>query len=448
MNKKEFKGCMIRGLGRCAVALKTGGDIGKYKDIVLWGCLNNVSYDVQSEGTRSDYIYALTTYFNDESYFLEPCLSAFECVSMRKDDLFAHYCELLRAFAVGGNEMAKNALLAKYDSILNTLLAKKRFRGYDFDRDNFERLCLALSALDFDAYLLKIACDMGRLFRENKRYTGQDFDWFMSALDDNIGKKKLIGILSRESKKSPDVAVFYENYKEATKKLASSERAPLKAPTVEEIIDEVNKGRLSVLSRVRFFRSADDAEKERLADAITKENDLDKKAELLSVFDIRDSGMPLPHKELVGYARSKNEKLRRVALNVLTSCQCTEARVLALELLSKDEYKTEAIEILINNYAPLDKELLLAEIGKIKVDYEGSGDWHNIGSRILNACDLGVKLPREFFLYVYNTTLCSCCREYAVRALAKGRWLTPEIIEECRYDSNCDISAYVNRYYK
>ena len=103
--------------------------------------------------------------------------------------------------------------------------------------------------------------------------------------------------------------------------------------------------------------------------------------------------------------------------------------------------------MLLCNYTPKDKRLLLEELYKLKIDYNDESDWHSLGLKILNVCDQNVKLPKEFFIYIYNTTLCSCCREYAVRELAKHRWLTSEMIEECRYDSNYDISYHINRYY-
>ncbi|MBQ3490369.1 MAG: hypothetical protein IJA86_07250 [Clostridia bacterium] len=103
--------------------------------------------------------------------------------------------------------------------------------------------------------------------------------------------------------------------------------------------------------------------------------------------------------------------------------------------------------MLICNYSSDIKHLLLDELYKIKVDCKDESYWHSIGFKILNMCDQKVRLPKEFFNYVYETTLCSCCREYAIRALARNRWLTREMIEECRYDSNSNITAYVNRYY-
>ena len=63
MNKKDFKTCMQQGRGGWVLALKSEKNIEKYKDIVLWGCLHNLGYDTQCEGTRAEYVYELTTFF-------------------------------------------------------------------------------------------------------------------------------------------------------------------------------------------------------------------------------------------------------------------------------------------------------------------------------------------------------------------------------------------------
>ena len=59
----------------------------KYKDIVLWGCLHNLSYDTQCEGVRAEYVYHLTTFFCDETYFVVPIIKAFTSLANEKDDL-------------------------------------------------------------------------------------------------------------------------------------------------------------------------------------------------------------------------------------------------------------------------------------------------------------------------------------------------------------------------
>ena len=157
---------MQQGLGRCVLVLQSAERIDKYKEIVLWGCLHNLAYDTQSEGTRASYMYELTTYFNDEDFFLAPCIEAFEKVPRRSDWLFSHFAELLRRFAENGNERAALALKQKYDYLLAVLLNKRRCGSYDFERDNFERVCITLSSLGGTDILLKIAADMGMLFKK------------------------------------------------------------------------------------------------------------------------------------------------------------------------------------------------------------------------------------------------------------------------------------------
>ena len=439
---------MQKGLGRCVLALQSSNDIQKYKETVLWGCLHNLSYDTQCEGTRAAYIYELTTYFNDEDYFLAPSIEAFENLPRRSDWLFSHFCELLRRFAESGNNVAKDALQKKYNQLLSTLLHKRRFKGYDFERDNFERICLALSSLGGADILLKIANDMGYLFKENPHYSGDDFDWFCSSMHYGIGEKRLNTILMRESKKSENILCFYQNYLKSIESTKNIVRKPIETPSTEDIKNEVIlQGTLSPSLRARFSRRAESEEKMKLAEEIIAEVNLDVKAELLSTFVFRDENFPLSHQTIIEYSKSSHERLREVAFDVLTNCQSNAVQEYALMLLNDEKYKPYALKMLLCNYTPNIKNLLLVELSKINIDYKDKSDWHSIGLKILNVCDQNVKLPKEFFIYIYNTTLCSCCREYAVRALAKHRWITHEIIEECRYDSNYDISSYINRYY-
>lgn len=448
MNKKDFQRYMKQGLGRCALELQSSENIEKYKEIVLWGCLHNLAYDTQSEGTRASYLYQLTTYFHDEDYFLLPCIEAFEKISRKNDWLFAHFAELLCNFALNGNERAKNTLYRKYTLLLDVLSNKRRFRGYDFERDNFERICVTLFSLDGTESLLKIASDMGHLFQTNPRYGADDFEWFFDHASSALGKKRFLNLLKQKAKKSEHIRISLEQYLHLEEENTYSFRKTKENPNASDLQNEVNAiGKLSPSLKVRFFRHADTEEKRKLAQSILTEPDPDKKAELLQVFTCRDESFPAPHETLIEYAKSSHEKLREAALDALTNCRSDAVRDYALTLLSDEKDRSRALKILICNYMPNIKNLLLTELYQIKVDYKDESDWHSLGLKILDVCDQNVKLPKEFLVYIYETTLCSCCREYAILALAKHRWLTSEIIEECRYDCNSDISAYVNRYY-
>ena len=68
---------MQQGLGRCIITLEQSKDHERYRDTVLWGCLHNLSYDTQCEGTRAVYVYELTSFFCDDDYFVKPTVNTF-----------------------------------------------------------------------------------------------------------------------------------------------------------------------------------------------------------------------------------------------------------------------------------------------------------------------------------------------------------------------------------
>ncbi len=440
---------MQQGLGKCYLELYLSKDILKYKDTVLWGCLHNLSFDTQCEGTRAAYVYQLASFFDDIDYFLLPTLEAFRNIPRRADWLFSHFCELLMLFAADGSKQAHDALLEKYALLLSALKVKKRYNEYDFERDSFEKVCISLTSLGGADAFLKIAEDMGRLFIENPHYGSGDFDCFLVNSDNKIGGKKINSLLMRYAKKSSDIRFFYDYHIKTRNELRENAPKPIVPISLEELKYGVKAtGRLSSAARIRFMRTADDGQKTALALAVFDEPELSQKAELLSAFEFRDGGFPLKHEKIIEYSRSSNERLQEVAFHILTSCRSDIVRQYAEELVRERNHISCALQMLICNYIPENKSLLLTELYKLPIDYQDEFDWHTIGFTILATYDKGLRLPKEFLLYIYNTTLCSCCREYAIRELAKHKWLTGDIIKECRYDSNCDIVSYINRYYR
>lgn len=448
LNKKDFKRYMKQGLGHCVQTIKSSDDIVKYKEIVLWGCLHNLSFDTQCEGTRSAYVYELASYFCDADYFVFPLIKAFNKIPSHSEWLFMHYCELLQMFAYHGNLDARKALQEKYYELLTALINKRRFNRYDYERDNFERLCILQTSSDNTETFICIANDIGSLFKLNKHYSSADFDWFLINSESKYGKKKLNTILKRESKKSDNIRCFYESYSQFVCEAQKIVEKPRIKPSVENIVNEISKsGKLSAASKRRFMKSADDTEKQKLAECVLQEQDSLKKAELLSAFTMWNENFPLSHQAIIEYTDSTCEMLSDVAFQVLTNCESEAVHKYAYKLLEQRQQISYAIEIILNNYTQEDKDILLSELKNIRVDYSNESKWHAIGSKIFDMYDRKSKLPKDFLIYIYNTTLCSYCREYAVRKLAKHRWLTNEIIEESRYDSNYDIVEYVNRYY-
>lgn len=437
---------MKQGLGRCVLALRNEKDITKYKNIVLWGCLHDLSFDAQCEGTRAAYVYELASYFHDDAYFVYPTVDAFFKVPRQNDRIFTHLCELLMLFAESGNADAETALHEKYTSLLSLLANKRRTRTYDYERDRFELVCIALSSVGGRETLLKIADDLGALFRKSKRYDSDDFMNFFRFAERKFGKKRFSSFLRAEAKNSENILLLYEDYIDKLQSTYMREYKQPETPTVNDIVAQVAEyGKIPAYMRVRFSRHAAEDDRMQLAQCVLDEPDLYKKAQLLYTF--LNHGFPLDHKTVIEYSGCDNDELQLAAFEVLINCKSEAVRQYAHELFSAKENMHYAIQMLISNYTPDDKDLLLSALHDIKVDKNDTTGWHGIGFHIITAFDKKAALPKEFLLYIYETTLCSCCREKAVRHLAKRKWLTEDIIRECRCDSNKSISEYICRRY-
>ena len=124
MTKKEFKEAMLRGLGRCVIAVRQEPE--KYRDVVLWACKRDIAYDAQSEGTRSWYTYAMANAYPDKETFISAAARALKKYRPNGSWDLLHLSELLMFFAQDGYESAQQAVEEKYQEILATMFARKR----------------------------------------------------------------------------------------------------------------------------------------------------------------------------------------------------------------------------------------------------------------------------------------------------------------------------------
>lgn len=418
MTKKDFKRYMCRGHGRCYTHLQDGERIDKYKDIVLWGCLHNLAYDIQCEGTRAEYVYGLTKFFSDDEYFILPAIKKLEELPNNRHvyDEISHLSGLLRRFAEDGSGEALSALRKKRREYLEILMNKRSHRSYDFMRDYFERISIdTIPLID----LSELVSDFGRLFINNKHYDMDEFDWFSICLEDYYGAKRLSSILKKESKHNGEISAFYDSY--LILKSDNAEHRPRRERREESV--------------------------EELTERLFSEEDPDKKADILFKVSFKENIPESIHEKIIEYAGSDNDKLSENALYALTYCQGDAVYSFAKSILNSDR-KTEAIEMLLMNYHHEDKESLFEEIKKYKIDYRSQYDWHSVTAKIISVSDAGIPIPKEYLVYVYENILCSYCRKNVIKALAKRRWLTPGMIKESQYDSNDETAGYIRRYYK
>lgn len=90
-----------------------------------------------------------------------------------------------------------------------------------------------------------------------------------------------------------------------------------------------------------------------------------------------------------------------------------------------------------------DVDGLVKKLDGIVIDKDDESGWHGAVIDILNAFDNGADVPKGALEFIYDNSLCSCCRYEAVKALNARGWLSEDIISECGFDSYEDVRKFV-----
>lgn len=427
INRKEFKSAMIRGLGRCVIAVRQ--DPEKYRDIVLWACKRNYAYDAQSEGTRSWYTYTLASAYPDRETFIHATAEALKKYRPKGGWDLLHLCEVLMFFAMDGYESARKAVEEKYREILGAMFARKRRpTGVVHELSDLEQLGLVL-AVD-RASFLRIAGDFGRLYREKAYLLDGDFDWFFSSKGGQFPKT-----LERAAKKDPDIACFLER-----------ERANVRAREEqwERRRADPERARKGILLSRWLAKKADSETVERYALAYRDQKDPELRAKALHAFSL--CPYPLDPQPILEDAWSAHELLCRNAWTALENLRHPAVREFAWKNVDDGVRTAENFALLAKNYLPKDAERMEQLLREL-IDAGDRDGIHRAGMAVYRAHDDDPKAPypKHLLPLLYEHNPCSFCRASALRFMSGHRMLTREILEECRFDSDYDIRVMATR---
>lgn len=463
MTKKEFKRAMQCGLGRCIQELKTCGNIEKYRDIVLWGCTHNLAYDAQCEGTRSYYLYKLVKCYPDADFFVDAVIPYFYRSIAKSDWSFDQFCDFLGLFAGEGNQTALHALQDNYRRIYAILKNRKR-RLSDRTisvRDNFETLCIAMvNIADYkedceDAYFRMVE-DLGCLMLDNPLFDHWNFDWFQACWEDEFGKAKIRKQLEKRTKNAKGTKAYFASMlreEENRDKYAVKRREKIENMTSREIYRLLqNGGRVGsdipIMPAPIMMRNGKEKEVKKLVVYYQRETDMALKSQLLRLLANRYCADLLDAAVVIADSKSENAALQENAFRALGFMTDILVHNYALELLQKKEHLEDVISMLANNYVKEDYDILVALIKALPVTYQEKDIyWHGPFSAVLDLLETrGVKHPpKELLYYMYEHTLCSCCRESILREMSRRKMLTREILQECLYDSNDEIREFAKK---
>lgn len=421
VTKKEFKEAMLRGHGRCVIAVRQEPE--KYRNIVLWACKRDFAYDVQSEGTRSWYVYTMVGAYSDKEPFVSAAIDALKKYKPNGGWDLLHLVELLMFFAHDGYKSAHQAVEEKYQEILTTMFARKRRPNRILhELNDLEQLGLALTV--DHASFLRISKDFGRLYREKKYMLDGDFDWFFSSKGRQYKKA-----MKHAAKQDEDIECFMQ--REQTCVNAREEYQKLRK---ENPIENMTGIRLAIW----LARKADKETIERYAVAYQNQTQPSLRANALKAFSI--CKYPDDPQVIIEDTKSDCEELSDAAWMALENIRHPKVRSFALNNAANGIHTLENFALMVRNYVPKDADLLEKLLQEI-INTKDSDCIHAAGLSVYHTFykDSGIPHPKHLLKLLYEYNPCSYCRESALVYMSRHRMLTKEIMEECLYDSNEDI---------
>lgn len=431
MTKKAFKSAMLRGLGRCVIAVRQEPE--KYRDLVFWACQRNIAYDAQCEGSRSWYVYTMASVYPNKEPFIAAAADALrKCPLHRGWDLL-YLSELLIFFSEDVGRPARKAVVDKYREVLAKMFARKR-RAYPVFHElaALEQLGLVLSTSP--GPFLRACSDFGKLYGQKPFLEDGDFEWFF-----NTKGKIFRADMKRAAKKDGDIARFLQ------REQAFADEWAAKTERWKQQRETVSPETLTGYALSRWLaKKADPETMEHYAEIYRKQAEPELRAAALEAFSTcRYPGNPEP---IIEDADSPCENLQNAAWRALENIRHPAVRDFALASGNRESRASEIFSLLVTNYQPKDAPILEAYLNR----WINEKDWdsfHAAGHDIHRAFDPGSGIPHPKhllpILYTYNP--CSFCREYTLHHLAKHKMLTQEILTECLYDSNEDIRRYAEK---
>jgi len=412
MTLKEFRHDMIRGLGTCIIELENAIAIDKYRPIVLYGCLNVLSYEHQMEGTRSEYIYELTQYFHDDTYFENAIIDKFN-KNLRNSKLIITLLERLTQFAMRGSECSKKTLYAKYDE----LIQKKKI-SID-DGIILDYLCVNI--LDVSGYRF-FKYHVNTMEKSNKIIDDAHLGWFYFKVHQRY-KNKGIELLRK----------IYPDYGNNSKSTFDHNDLTFNN-LLNHLMDED-----FYLRRIAFAYRADESEIRKAIDYLIEDTDINRKRMLFSLFrnDIKAYRIDDVVEMLGKYSPEIDKQIYKYCSNVIKS---SVTKKIGYSLMNEPLLQSYGIQMIIRNYDSTDLETVVKYTKKVKIDFEDSEEWYSLFSMLLNHMDSRNKnQPISLLQYIFFETLSSYHRELAFDIMNKRKLLTKQLVEIACYDSDWDI---------
>ena len=433
----DFEHYLKAGHGRAYLIAKENP--GKYRDAILNACRKDYTFDMQCEGSRAFLTADLVSLFDDPEPFIKAAIESF---ASAKIDNVADEIQYLSDFLMEFDQ--RRIVLRKYLDLWETvknISYDELKEDYIHLRFNLEYLAIKLVNNHSWKVAEKIATDIGGWYISLGDSAESEFNWFYSTLENQYGEEETREHLLKLSETSPEIKAFCDKDMEYSKDYGKRITRKKNKLTASELVEKLKADpNLKGIDILRLgVRNMEDQEIQELAKVAADTDVSVLRTQIVSVFDTPRFAWPLDPGLLLRWCDEGDEELRVACHSALTEVTGAGMREYARKCL-ENGFDADCLSMLIRNYDPSDESYILSMLESISIDEENEGVWHGLG-HVIN--DSYKTLPASLLMWVYNSTLCSCCREYTLNHLIERGELTDVMRNECLWDANLDIRELV-----
>ena len=435
----DFEHYLKAGHGRAYLIAKE--DPGKYREAILNACRKDYTFDMQCEGSRAFLTADLVSLFDDPEPFIKAAIESF---ASTKIDNVADEIQYLSDFLMEFDQ--RRIVLRKYLNLWETvknISYDELKEDYIHLRFNLEYLAIKLVNNHSWKVAEKIVTDIGEWYISLGDDAESEFTWFYSTLENQYGEEETREHLLKLSETSPEIKAFCDKDMEYSKDYGKRITRKKNKLTASEVVEKLKADpHLKGTDILRLgVRNMEDQEIRKLAKVAVDTNVSVLRTQIVSVFDTPRFAWPLDPGLLLRWCGEGDEELRVACHSALTEVTGPGMREYARKNL-ENGFDADCLSMLIRNCDPSDESYILSMLESIPIDEENEGVWHGLG-HVIN--DSYKTLPASLLMWVYNSTLCSCCREYTLDHLIERNALTDVMRNECMWDANLDIRELIEK---
>jgi hypothetical protein len=410
LTPEQFRNAIQKGLGRALLHVREYGTAG-VEEIIVDGCIHNLSYDAQTEGSRAEWMLTFIEAGSDRAFFHDRIIAA---VEHSEDWDMSQLLDFLLLFAKQEDAGARDTLYEEF--------GRQRRRESWVGGDQ-------IIELDGISGMLHVAEVIGARMLGEPDYWEDDS--LLKMAGESLGEDNVIRALTERATTSANVQAYLQGVEE-TRQLrnkGSSRPAPHTLATIITAIEQVKKSWVYMIAR--FGEMAGTAEIEELYSRLIAEERPEQLLGYLHAFRMRS--VPRLHPRLLQLVESDDEAIRNATGSLLSNVQHPEVRALALHIVQSHdpELLGDAITMLSHNYES-DDHVLILNAAQSQSD---SDLLHHMGIAMLELVAQHQHSElNPVLLWVYENSPCSECRLRTVKLLIARNEAQRELLEECRWD--------------